>query len=415
VMSPHVVSGRTYFALVVIDRSAAAVEQVLTACAAAPFLTALRMRFLGVASIDDRGAGDRGAARGPGPFPDIVISPSGAWRRENDLVDVLRRHGDELLRYFATRKEPGLGLDELTALQARYEQHSASESETGTPASASEAAARKAKPDQDLLVTGAGAPPGRPTPAEARLGEQDPGEQQARTGIRSRWLPQVRWRRGQQEPADGDAVSGGPATRALVYLLITGDDTSVDHAAWNRSRAALLAVDRSIAETPGVAGQVRALQGDEDALRGELREAGRLTRREVKRPVADADFAAVLEGIRALLRRDRSLAEAPDVVAIRAAVVFFAPNPPLADTVAADVFAELAREALVTWVLPRESAGLLAPAFRETAGVRVLTDYEAVAGEVMAQLSGEADVTEATAEPRLPAITPRRPILCGVH
>jgi hypothetical protein len=427
-MSPHVLSGRNYFALVVIDRSAAAAEEVLSGCAAAPFLAALRMRFLGIASSDDRRSGDRGPAPGSGPFPNIVTSPSGAWRRENDLVDVLRHYGDELLRYFATRHEPGLGLDELAELSARYEQFSAQEAATKTPASAT--VKRDAGPAPDLLEAGAVAvrkrqPPDgprqeegepedrRPRTWQANEGNQAPGEELASgaqeppgdegparrpSRFRSRWLPEVRWRRGNQEEA-GDVLSGKPDTRALVYLLIIGDDASGDHAAWNHSRAVLLEVDKKIAATPGVACQVRALQGDEHALCGELREAGRLSRRNVKRPVADVDFAAVLERIRAMLQKDRTLAEASGAAAVRAAVVFFAPDPPLADTATADVFAVLAREASVVWVVPKESVGLVAPALRETPGVRVLTDYEAVAAEVVDHLGGYADVTEAAAGP----------------
>ena len=49
--------------------------------------------------------------------------------------------------------------------------------------------------------------------------------------------------------------------------------------------------------------------------------------------------------------------------------------------------------------VPKEPAALVAPALRETPGVRVLTDYEAVAAEVADQLGGHADVTEAAAGP----------------
>lgn len=440
-MSPRFISGRNYFALVVIDRSAAVVEQVLSGCAATASLAALRVRFLGIASVDDRSLDDRGPTSESGPSWDIVTSPSGAWRRESDLIDLLRRQGDNLLRYFATRKEPGLSPDELADLKGRYERYSASESDSG--ASASETSMRDAGPGPDLLAAGPVSAPDRGTQQGARHKKPEPEDRQPRdpqadedertTGeeleseeeppvegeparrpsrILSRWLPEVRWRlrqREQDQEDGGDMLSAEPDTRALVYLLITGADAFSDRT-WNRSRTALLEVDRKIAATPGITCQVRALHGDEDALRGELREAGRLTRRDVKHPVADVDFAVLLERIRAVLRRDRALTSASGGAAVRSAVVFFTPDPPLADTVTAEVFAELSREAYVTWVVPRESEGLVAPALREVPGAHVLTDYQAVANEVIGQLNGGADILQVAAEPRLarPARHPPR-------
>ena len=46
--------GRSYFALVVADRSAAEVERVLAECARYPFLNALPIRLLGIAMQEDR-------------------------------------------------------------------------------------------------------------------------------------------------------------------------------------------------------------------------------------------------------------------------------------------------------------------------------------------------------------------------
>jgi hypothetical protein len=210
----------------------------------------------------------------------------------------------------------------------------------------------------------------------------------------------MRWRRDQEAGPDRALESGEPGRRGLVYLIVTGEAVTDDRAAWNRSRSVLLEVDSKIAATRGIAYQVRALQGDEDALRGELREAGQLTRRDVKRPVAHADFARVLEEIREMLERDRAFAEPTAAAAARPAVVFFAPDPPLADTVTAEVFQELAEQASIIWVVPKRSVDLIAPPFKQPSGVRVVEERETVAAEIAALLNvrtNAAPVGEATA------------------
>jgi len=425
ILNPPVHSGRNHFALVVIDKSAATAEEVLTRCAAEPFLARLRLRLLGIASNDDRLPGDRASAQEPGSFWEIVVSPSGAWRRESDLVDVLRHYGDELLSYFSAQQLPGLSLGELAVIKSRYQQYSAQGAAAGAPAPST--TTDNPGPESDLLEAGTVVVPQGQAPAQAdreddhqpRLeqaeeepeadenesaaaaesaaekpenpDEQDPAQPAERpVSFRSRWLPGVYWPRGNRKAAD-EAGSAEPVARALVYLLIAGDGPSADHAAWERSRAALLEADRKFAAAPGVACLVRALQGDEGSLAGELREAGRLTRRSVKRPVTDADFAAVLEKIRGMLRRDRALVGASEGAEVRAAIVIFAPDPPLVDPATVEVFAELTREALVTWVVPKESEGLLTPALGESAGAQVHTDYEAVAEELVDQFRSDTD------------------------
>jgi hypothetical protein len=167
-----------------------------------------------------------------------------------------------------------------------------------------------------------------------------------------------------------------------------GDDTADDPETWDRSRAAMLDTDRGLAAAPGIAGQVRVLRGSADALEGDLRAAGQLTRRDVRRPVSDVDLAAVLEGAGKRLRRDRALAEAAAPDAVRAAVVIFAPDPPLSDAVAARVFADLAREAVLLWAVPADLAGLVDPDLAGAAGASVLTDFATLADDIIARLTG---------------------------
>ena len=98
-MTAQETAGRSHFALIVIAKSATTIEELLGICAAEPFLARLRMRFAGIASIDDRQHGNR--------FADILSSPEGSWREERNLVDALRQRCEELPRYFAARASPG--------------------------------------------------------------------------------------------------------------------------------------------------------------------------------------------------------------------------------------------------------------------------------------------------------------------
>ena len=137
-MRPRSGVGRNYFALVIVDQSAATVEQLLRECAASPFLSGLPIRLRGIASRDDRRPRPDSAAS-----PEIVVSPTGSWSR-GELIDELRRYGDELLRHFATGEEHGLTHDELGVLRTRYQEHAA-------PEHRRESAVPGVQPPQDIL------------------------------------------------------------------------------------------------------------------------------------------------------------------------------------------------------------------------------------------------------------------------
>jgi hypothetical protein len=415
-LNPRGIAGRNYFALVVVDRSAAAAEQVLGDCAASPFLGQLGMRPLGIANADDRPG--REPARQAGTPPEIMTSPTGVWSRKEDLVDVLRRFAIQLQRDFSARHKPGLSAGELADLRQSYHEYLAKRAAAGSPAPGAEASGTAASPGIDLLAGDPEAPKSKPEEAP-ETGEEAPGDHLEPSGPSAvsvhsepsgpseaggpasrarRWIPRLIKRQaeaGAAEPQD-NAEDAAPKTEGLVYLLVVGDESCRDEAALNRSRHALLEVDRKIADLPGLAYRVRMLHGDEDGLRGGLREAGQLGRRDIKRTVASTDFAAVLEGVRASLRRDRVALEADDATT-RPAVVFFTPEPPLADTVAVELFRDLAQEASIIWALPRNSEALLSGAFAGAPGVRVITDNLATADEITAVLgSGTSTVKTQT-------------------
>ena len=105
-------AGRNHFALIVIDKSATTIEQVLASCGAEPFIAGFRMRLAGIASNDDR--------TDSGCHADIVASPNGAWSDPANLVAALHRQCEDLLRYFAARREPGLTPVEIDTLKRAY-------------------------------------------------------------------------------------------------------------------------------------------------------------------------------------------------------------------------------------------------------------------------------------------------------
>jgi hypothetical protein len=403
-LNPRSTAGRNYFALVVADRSAAVIEQVLGDCAASPFLGEMRMRSLGIANSDDRPRAGLAGERTPA---DIMTSPAGVWSRKEDLVDVLRQFASRLQGDFSARHEPGLSVGELDDLRKRYHERRTQQAAVASASPASGAAPADVSQQQDLLAEdprSAGTPgtragevqaPDAQAPAAASGSSGPAGSAEFASRAR-RWIPDRLKRPAQpQATASPDhAEDAAPESEGLVYLLVVGDQSCRDEAALNRSRSALLEVDKKLAGWPGTACQVRMLHGDEDGLRGDLREAGQVSRRDSKRTVAGTDFAAVLESVRASLKRDRGPRQAADATSWPA-VVFFAPEPPLADSVAVERFHDLAREASIVWALPRSARALLSGAFAGVPGVRVVIDDPSVADEIAALLSSDTDAVKA--------------------
>jgi acyl-CoA thioesterase FadM len=91
-------------------------------------------------------------------------------------------------------------------------------------------------------------------------------------------------------------------------------------------------VDQWLAAQQACAFRVRLLHGDDTELRGEVRDAGELSRRDSRRSVrTDADLAA---------------------------------------------------EATITWVVPRRSEGLVSPACADVPGVTILAEHAAVTDDI---------------------------------
>lgn len=372
--APAAAAGRSHFALIVIDKSASKIEQVLASCGAEPFLAGFRMRFAGIASNDDRADG--------GPQADIVASPHGAWRDPADLAAALHRQCEDLLRYFAGRREPGLTSAELDTLKREYEP--ADDDDTAVPA-VGQAAGPADVLDPATTVTWpspsaddrpalalAAEPGAEVRPAPARL-----------AAVASRLLPQAPWRRRAQAAPEPAAA---PAGLGLVYLLTLAEPGMSRGPALDGLHGVLREVDNNLAARPDCAFEVRLVHGNDDRLSGDRQPAGLLTRRALRRPLEVTRFDEVLTSVRAALRRDLAEIEtaARDIGAqvARPAVVLVTTDPPIADRRSVLAFGELAAEATVIWLVPRKTEGLVNPVFGERAPAFVVAESQSAAGRI---------------------------------
>lgn len=374
-------AGRTYFALAIADRSAAAVEQVLEECHANPVVAALPMRRRGLASMDDRLPGAE-PADGSGPAANVMVPPTGSWSR-GDLVNELRRYAEELLRDFATGHEPGLTSDQLVLLQLGNEEGPIA----GESGSAGNDPVLEPHP-APLQAPDVLSPQEEPVRARAphSLAPAPKGPSSTiSTRPGSRWSPALRRRRSRavESGADGPAIGtqGESRTSGLVFLILSGDESSDDRAAWRRGRSVLLGVDKKIGTAPGIVYQVRALQSTENAAKSELRRAGQLSRHDIKRSAAGLDFAQALGIVRTVMKRDLTALKLSATRVTRPAIVFFAADAPLADAITAEEYDELAQEASITWVVPEHSADLISSVFARR-DARIIIDHQAVADEI---------------------------------
>jgi hypothetical protein len=212
--------------------------------------------------------------------------------------------------------------------------------------------------------------------------------------MRPRWITALpgRHRRvagrntGRRRAADGpEELRAG----RLVLLILTGDARAGDLAGWRRGRAVLLGVDKKIAKTAVSCG-VRGLPGGDALAASELRRAGQLSRRDLKRPARAVDFARALGIVRTVMMRDLAALERSGLRVTRPAAVVYAVDPPLADAVTAEEHRRLTREASVTWVVPESSAPLMSSLFAD-GGARVLTDHDTITDEVVHLLRSDPD------------------------
>lgn len=357
--------GRTHFAVIVVEKSARAIEELLAACAADPLLDGLRVRFAGIASREDRPADLRAA--------DIACSPGGSWGSERALAGALYGQCEALPRYFAARGEPGLTAAEVQSLLAQRPPDPAG----GAAGPVPDAGSGQPVPD---ALDDTGGWPGSVGPSS--VGPAEPGP---RVSLAVNWRLPGFPRRKRQPAAPEDQPL--PATAAgLVYLLAPAEPNTEGDPALDRLQAVLHEVDQWLSVQPACAFRVRLVHGEDAEPRGEVRDAGQLRRRESRRSLRTEDFAGLLAGLRAALRRDnaqlRSSADAAGLVVARPAVIIAAADPPMADRAAAAAFAGLAAEATVAWLVPGKSEGLVSPAFANVPGVTVFTEHAAVADDI---------------------------------
>jgi hypothetical protein len=380
-------AAQNYFALEVVDRSAAAVEQVLGDCRLNPVVAALPLRCRGVATRDDRQPGAKPAG-GMSTSPDVRISQSGRWTRDQ-LVGELRLYAEDLLNDFATSHEPGLTYDQLALIRTSNEEDQITgsaddadkdllEQRPAVPLAIESASLLKMAPSAEKPPPSV-SPPSTPEPADTAPASAPA----ARGGSRRPMLRRLRRSRSAESAAEGQAIGeeNDPPT-VLAFLLIVGDDSPDDHAPLRRSRSLLLEVDQKISAIPGAVYKVRGLHSAGDTAQSTLRPPGQLSRREMKRAASSFDFTRSLAGVRTVLRRDLAVLARSATSVARPAIVLFAVDAPLADAVTVEVYDELVREASVIWVVPERSSDLMSPAFA-AADARILTDHRAVADEVI--------------------------------
>jgi hypothetical protein len=377
--APLAAVGRNHFALIVIDKSAATIERVLASCGAEPFLTGFRMRFAGIASNDDRAD--------PGSHTNVVASPHGAWRDPADLVAELHRQCEELLRYFAARREPGLTPAELDTLRRAH----------GPAADGDDAAADR---DQSVGPTDVldpatpvtwpatvpgdpptGDPPAPEPPTEPGAEARSPSARLA--GVVSRLLPEGSRRRRARAAPDPAPPRAG---RGLVYLLTLAEPGMGRDPGLDGLQDVLWDLDRNLAVQPDCGYEVRLVHGSDDGLRGDRQQAGLLTRRALRRPLVVTRFDEILISLGAALRRDQAeIVTAADGIGVRVArpaVVLVTTDPPIADRPSAVAFRALAADATVIWLVPRKTEGLVNPVFGDRASALVLTESESAARSI---------------------------------
>jgi hypothetical protein len=390
-MTVHEMAGHSHFALIAIAKSAITIEGLVGSCTTEPFLAGLRMRLVGIASSDDRKLGDG--------LVDITSSPAGHWRDERELIDALRQRCEELPRYFAVRGEPGLTRAEFAALRHAHTQSAAD----GDGPDGDTGGLPDEAPPFDVLEDAPEALQTAPHQDMAPADAADTGAIESAAGqlavSASRWLPRIPGRQRKQaakpgDPRTADALNSARKAMGLVYLFMIVDQDSAADPSLGRLQDALRDVDRRLAAQPFCEYQVRVIHGSDGHLRGELLAAGRLRRRASKRLVKTGDFATVLRGIRASLRRDRELvqtiATAGGLTVALPAVVIFTTDPPIADLNATRVFDDLAAEATVVWVVPGKLEGLVSPAFAKAWSATVVGEHQAVADEILDAISGNA-------------------------
>ena len=348
-LDPPAVFDRNYFAFAIIDKSASQAERILSQLTASPAVQELPIRQRGLTGADDRKPARVRQDAGV-PVPDDLVQALRSLSA-GSLASALRSFAQEVMLNFADGHEHGLTHAQVSLLSPVEGEGSRARENQGP-----EAPANQRRGTAQRTACERAAAPGGPHGRSA-------GEAEA-------------------PPVQGEATA---RPDKLLLLLLSEDPWLGKRDASRRRQAAMLELDRKISELPRLSCQVHALTAGQDATESRPRQAGQLSRRDLRPSPDSLDFARSLEIARSAIKKDlASLAPAS-----RPVVVFFAAEPPFADPVSAAIYSELAAEATVAWVLPEQSADLLSPAFAAH-GARIITGLETAADEIIRLLQEQA-------------------------
>jgi hypothetical protein len=404
--SPGQAVGAIFFALVIADPSAAAVTSLAEACRANPVLAQLRLRYIGLADVEDRD--DGGAAGSPGPAPWLTVSPDGG-RSSREIADEVVSYAEDLLRYFATAPEPGFSPDglmllrrSLTASRPASAPHLADAGPLDPgPLDAGEAPAPAPEAGGELPdapPAGLHPPPVRTAPPPPTSGAVPPVTAPPVTAPPARPADSLRraarragaWRPGRAagpDPGGGVPIAGPAPVPALAFLVLTCLDSAAARSSLSRGRELLRQIDKQLAADAAVSYWVRALQGTADTAASTCQPAGQLSRGRLRTRGAHDDFAQTLAEVRRLLDRDGQAVTRSAGAVPRAAVVIVALDAPVADASSVRLHEELRQDGLVIWVALGQARALLSGAF--TDGMPPpLSDAPDLADEVARMLTG---------------------------
>ena len=451
---PAAAMDENYFALVIVDQSAAAVARIHDECRSNPSIADLPLQYRGFAAMEDRPAAladDKPAAT------DVIVPPDGKWT-ERTLAAGLYHYSEELFRHFATTYQSGIthaelaeirdhaGLSEpipaisapaghdgvldlqpatgapeqvtLPGLAAEAASSMPSRREASIPRSPAaplpSAAASLSLPFPDAL-SGISSPPD-PTSARA-TGDQLASAASTESAAPSATAPVA---------APGSAGTAPPATRysrirRLASRRLRSSGAPVEqpqvHALPEAAAVPVTAIAPVFLLLHALVspdGQVswrkcrslsvsldRKLSSSRSAAfmvravsgaDGSLRDAGHLRERDIRRPDPQLEFEQSLDRLRKAMTSDLGSLNRMTLPAIPPAVVIFAVDVPVADVISAEVYRRLAEQASVIWVVPEPSAHLISPLFSN--GVQVLGFHDGIANEIAGLLQAHARIPQ---------------------
>jgi hypothetical protein len=422
---PAAGADENYFALVVVDQSAATVARLIDECRSNPAIAGLRPKCRGFAATEDRPAPP---ADDQGADSDVIVAPANRWT-ERTLAAGLQHYAEELFRYFATIHQPGVtgaeleeirdragltepkpagppvGQDSVLDLQPAPPAPDPPPASGGVPAAdlvsaprpPAEAARALPSPDElsppspapAELITGPGTLVLSSAPAlEAAPRPAGAGGPAARPVRLRRLASRLRGSGSPGDEADGQPQPGGEAVAitmvAPVFLLLYGATSPDEQVGWREARSLSVSLDRKLTSSRPVAFKVRAFSSAVGGAKHTLQDAGSLAERDIKRPDPHFDFEQSLNSVRKAVASELGALGRTTLPSGRPAIVIFAVDVPVADVISAEAYKRLAEQASVIWVVPERSADLISPVF--TAGVPVLTFHDGTADEIVGLL-----------------------------